>query len=388
MTSEERKQARYERRKKKRERKQLEKMKEIDDFDKIFSFNNIYDSFSECKKGISWKGSVKSYNINRLKYSYKAYTSLKDYSYKFKGFVEFSIYERGKKRNIKSIHISDRVIQKCLCNSIVPALSNSFIYDNGASLKGKGTSKAMDRFKCMLDRHYRKYGNEGYALLIDDSSYFERLMHATIKNKLFETYHDKKIIGLSIMYLNKENELSGRGQGIGLSLGCQPNQIYAVGYQNEIDHFAKEKLKLKAYIRYMDDTVILHRSKNYLKKCLEKIKEMCKEIGIVLNPKKTQIVKIKKGVKFLKTMHYLTETGKIIRKPWKKSVVRMRRKLKKFKNMLEDGQMSFSDIRTSYGSWRGYIKKFNSYRTIRSMDILFNQLFTTDWISKGGISCV
>ena len=358
-------------------------MKEFDDFDNIFSFKNLYESFDECKKGISWKGSVKSYNIKHLKYCYNTYSSLRDLSYKFKGFVEFSIYERGKKREIKSIHISDRVVQKCLCKAIVPSLSSAFIYDNGASLKGKGTSMALDRFRCMLDRHYRKYGNEGYALLIDDSDYFKRLLHSPIKQDLRRFFSDKKMLGLTYMYLRKENDISGRMEDIGLSLGCQPNQIYAVGYQNTIDHYAKEKLGLKNYNRYMDDTAIIHPSKKYLEKCLHDLKNMCEKLGICFNPRKTQIVKLSKGVKFLKTMHYITSTGKIIRKPWKKSVVRMRRKLKKYKNLLKEGKMSFSDIRTSYGSWRGHIKQFNSYRIVQNMDKLFNELFINEWIMKG-----
>lgn len=393
MNSRERREARYRRRKAKRKQKFQERMKGLLRFEDVFSFDRIFESFKTCMKGIKWKGSVKSYNINHLWNAYTAYRTLKDGTYKFKGFVGFTIYERGKRRDINSIHISDRNVQKCLCDSLVPALSASFIYDNGASLKGKGTDMALRRLKCMLERHYRKYGTEGYALVMDASSYFDNILHSEIEKKLRNIYDDRKMLGLATMYLRRENGVKGRTKGKGLSLGCQPNQIYAVGYQNAVDHYAKEALGLKAYIRYMDDTIIIHRSKKYLKECLTKLKAKCEEIGVVLNPKKTQIIRLSRGVKFLKTMHYITGSGKIVRKPWKKSVVRMRRKLKKFSVMLDDGRLTFKEIRTSYESWKGHIKQFNSYHILVNMDKLFNKLFIKDWswqptIIEGGMNCV
>lgn len=383
MNSQERREARYQRRKAKRDLKRNMMLDRLDDFDSVFSFENIYNSFSDCRKGINWKGSVKAYNIRRLKYSWNTYSALQKLSYKFRGFVEFDIYERGKKREIKSIHISDRVVQKCLCNSLVPVLSNGFVYDNAASLKGKGTSMAMRRFRCMLDRHYRKYGNEGYALVIDASAYFDNILHDNVKKTLFKHYTDRRILGLSVMFLRKENDIDGREPGKGLSLGCQPNQIYAVGYQNEIDHYAERSTDAEASIRYMDDAVVLGKTKEQLRRWLDKATEIYSKLGISLNKKKTQIVKISKGVKFLKTMHYLTDTGKIIRKPWKRSITKMRRKLKKMKSMLERGEISFQEIRTSYNSWVGHIKQFNAYRTLRNMNRLFDKLFIDDWSAFG-----
>lgn len=375
MTSKERKEGRYQRRKAKREAKRREFNKQYDDFDKCFSFEEIYNAFDECRKGVNWKRATKAYSINHMKYAWETYESLHNGKYKFKGYTEFEIMERGKKRDIESIHISDRVVQRCLCNSLIPVLSHNLIYDNGASLKGKGITFSLNRFKCMLDRHYRKYGNEGYALIIDASSYFANLRHDIILDMLNQNFTDKRIVAQAKIYLDAENKIQGRSHGIGLGLGSQTNQIYAIAYQNKIDHFAEQSPLVESYIRYMDDAILISDSKEKLVEWLNQAKPIYDELGIKLNQKKTQIVKLSKGVKFLKTMHYLKPNGEIVRTPWKKSVTTMRRKLKAFRRMMDDGVLDYKAINTSYQSWLGHIKKFDAYRTIQNMNKLYNRLF-------------
>lgn len=375
MNSKERKDKRYERRKAKREAKRREFNEPFDDYDKCFDFEQIYDAFKWCRKGVNWKRSTKVYSINHLKYAWETYESLHNGKYKFKGYTEFEITERGKKREIKAVHISDRVAQRCLCNSLIPVLSHNLIYDNGASLKGKGITFSLNRFKCMLDRHYRKYGNEGYALIIDASSYFDSLQHQTILDILDRNFADKRIVNQAKIYLDAEDTIRGRRKGVGLGLGSQTNQIFAIAYQNKIDHFAERSPLIESYIRYMDDAILISDSKDKLVEWLRQARPIYDELGIRLSPKKTQIVKLSKGVKFLKTMHYLKPNGEVVRIPWKRSVSVMRRKLKAFKRMMDEGALEYDAIERSYQSWLGHIKKFDAYHTAQNMDKLFNQLF-------------
>lgn len=84
------------------------------------------------------------------------------------GIFAFDLMERGKLRHIRSVHIAERVVQRCLCdNALVPLFSAAFVYDNAASLKGKGIDFAMDRLTCHLQRYYRKHGTDGWALVFD-----------------------------------------------------------------------------------------------------------------------------------------------------------------------------------------------------------------------------
>jgi hypothetical protein len=126
----------------------------------------------------------------------------------------------------------------------------------------------------------------------------------------------------------------------------------------------------------MDDLYLLHADKACLEQCLKEITEVCNALGIVVNTQKTKIVKLSDGVEFLKGKYILLKTGKILRLPCKDSTRRTRRKLKKFKSLIDTKQMSFDDLRRAYQSWRGnYIRRFNAYYRVHYMDKLYQDLF-------------
>ena len=288
--------------------------------------------------------------------------------YKQRPFVEFDINERGKMRHIRSVYISDRVIQKSLCkNCLVPMLSNSFIYDNGASIKNKGTLFAIDRLTEQLRRHYRKYGREGYIILGDFKSFFDSLNHQLIYENIDKSFDDKRILEL----LKRMIEPFG---DMGLGLGSQVCQILAVGYPNKLDHAITCKYRL-AYGRYMDDFYIICRTKEEAKYILDIVKNICNELKLTLSSSKTLIVKLTHGFIFLKTKFNITSKGKILKRLTRTNIVRMRRKLKRFKNLLDKGILTLDNIKVSYISWKGYALKKDSYITVKNMDNLFKKLF-------------
>jgi retron-type reverse transcriptase len=297
------------------------------------------------------------------------------------GFMEFTLRERGKIRHIKSVHISERVVQKCLCDQVlVPILSNSLVYDNGASVRGKGVHFAIRRFITHMTKFYRKNKtNEGYALQIDFKKYFDNIDHEILFELLNKKIKDQRVRDLTKSFI------SVFGEGKSLGLGSQVSQICAIFYPSQLHHFIKEDLGIEYCDFYMDDFCLLHRSENYLKSCLEKIIEFCKTLKIEVNIKKTKIVKLSHGVEFLKGKYYLQPSGKILRKASRDSTTRMKRKLKKFKNLIDNGKMNMEDLRTSYQSWRGnYKRRFNAYHRVRYMDSLYNRLFIYEHISAQG----
>lgn len=125
----------------------------------------------------------------------------------------------------------------------------------------------------------------------------------------------------------------------------------------------------------MDDGVLVHPSKVYLQYCLQELKRVCTELGIKLNSKKTQIVKLSRGIKFLKVRFVLTATGKVIRKHNKKNNTRMRHKLKYFKSKLDNDEMDLNYIINCFKSWRGSQKRYSAYWATRRMDEYFHSLF-------------
>jgi hypothetical protein len=154
------------------------------------------------------------------------------------------------------------------------------------------------------------------------------------------------------------------------------SQICAIFYPDRLDHYIKEKLRIRYYGRYMDDLYLIHESKERLKECLKTIAELCGKLKITLNAKKTRIAKLSDGVGFLKGKYRLLPSGKVLRLPCKDSATRMKRKLKKFATLLDKKNMTAHDLYTAYQSWRGnYKKRFDAYYRIRYMDRLYYDLF-------------
>jgi hypothetical protein len=121
---------------------------------------------------------------------------------------------------------------------------------------------------------------------------------------------------------------------------------------------------------------LIHADKSYLCYCLAEIEKVCAALRIIINKKKTRIVKLSSGADFLKGKYRLLPSGKVLRLPGKDSTKRMRRKLKKFKSLIMAGKMNFEDLRTAYQSWRGnYMRRFNAHYRIGYLDKLYNELF-------------
>lgn len=369
MTSKERKEGRYQRRVAKRLKKKLDKLRYSNDYDSVFSYENLYKAYKHCRKGVAWKTSVQKYITQAPLEVYKTYLQLRVGRYKSPGFYEFDLYERGKRRHIQSTSIRERVVQNCLCdNCLIPALQPSFIYDNGASMKNKGYTFAINRITEALRKHYRRYGQKGYVLIFDFSKFFDHVSHRLVKMSIAKKITDERLKQISSHFIDAFGD-------IGLGLGSQISQVLALASANRLDHFVKEMCKIKGYARYMDDGYLISPSKDELKRCLKAIKGICDELEIKLNTKKTQIVKLSHGFTWLKVRFFLTKTGKVIRKIYKRSVVKQRQKLKKLRKKLDKGLLDFQDICNSFQSWKAYASNFNAYFTVKNMEALFSQLF-------------
>ena len=369
MTSQERREIRYQRRKQRREEKKFEKHLRCLNFEDVFTYENLYKAYKKCRTNVSWKASTQKYIVNAPLNVYQTYVKLMTDKFKSDGFYEFDLYERGKHRHIKSVTMNERVVQRCLCdNALVPVITRKFIYDNGASLPNKGYHFAVKRLERHLHYHYRKHGNDGYILLFDFSKFFDNVSHELVKKILANEFDDERILKLTYHFIDAFGEK-------GLGLGSQVSQTLALASADKLDHYIKEKLQIKGYGRYMDDGYVIHKDKEYLKKVLNDIRTICDELGIVINEKKTQIVKLSHGFTWLKVRFFILPTGKIVKKIYKKSVTRMRKKLKKFRKHVDNGKMTYIDVYTAFQSWKAYAENFNAYYIIKNMGDLYNELF-------------
>jgi hypothetical protein len=335
---------------------------------KVSNANALLEAYRKSRSGSDWKESVQKYEYDLWPNISTTKRILNSGTYTQKPFVEFTLRERGKVRHIKSIHISDRVIQRSLCDNVLtPATEPYLIYDNGSSQVNKGVSFTRNRLKYHLHKYYRTYGtNEGYVLLVDFKGYFGSIPHDKLKEAYARVVPEKDLQRL-INYLIDIND-GDRGVGI----GSQVSQNAGIFYPTPLDQYFKTVRGEKFYAAYMDDRYILCRTKEHARECLADMRRQAEALGLTINEKKTQIIKLSRGFPFLKVRYVLTETGKVAEYQSRDTFVRERRRLKRYKGI----GMPPERAAMCYRSWRGTVKEYrNNYYRIKRMDELFESLF-------------
>jgi RNA-directed DNA polymerase len=341
------------------------------DFEKVYSFEALYGAYRKARQGKRWKEAAAKFEVNLLEALNLLSEMLRTKTYKLSPYNTFKVYE-PKERVVMSNSYKDKVVQHALCDNVLePVITRSLIYDNYASQKNKGTHFGLDRLREFMRSFYRKNGVGGWVLKCDIAKYFYNIQHDILKQQIRRLLTDANTLWLVDMIID-----STEGN-VGLPIGNQTSQLFALLYLNDMDHYIKEKLGIKYYGRYMDDFYLIHESKEYLQDCRKQIEEIVAALGLSLN-NKSQILPLKNGIDFLGFHTYITDSGKVIRKVRRRSKNNVRRKLKKFKGLVESGKMTQQQVVCSYQSWRGHAEKGNCYHLIRDMDAYYNKLFKED----------
>ena len=298
----------------------------------IFTFENLYDAYKGCRKSKQHKGEVIRFEANLSSNISNLMNDIMSKKYKLGKYKEFLIYE-PKERVIEALPFRDRVVIKCFCDvALRDKIDRKLIYDNAACRKEKGTTFAIKRLENFLRNEYRKeQNNKIFFLKCYIRKYFQSIDHEVLLNLL------KKINFSSdeMWMIEKLVKEQPNNADVGLPLGNQSSQWFALLYLNVIDRYVKEDLRVKGYIRYMDDMILVHRDKSYLQYSLSKIKEKCEhELKLSLN-QKTQIGIVKNGIDFLGYRHILNEDGSITRKLRVSSKQRLKKHLKTLHKLRE-----------------------------------------------------
>lgn len=340
------------------------------DIENVIGFEALLTTMYACRKNVMWKNSVKHYVLNGIEETLKLEAQLKSNTYKARKPSTFTI-THPKKREILSVPFRDRVYQRSLNdNAIYPQMVKSFIYDNGACQKHKGTDFSRGRLKCFMQRFFRKHKLNGYVLQCDIQGYYPNMRH-DITKETFKKHLDNAIYQMTKKVLDEQYV-----GDIGYNPGSQMVQIAGISMLNGLDHFIKEVLGIKYYIRYMDDFILIHNDKEYLAYCKGKIQEYVKNIGFELHPNKTRIYPISKGINFLGFTFSLTESNKVLMLINRQNVKHEKRKLRKLVNLANKGILSKSKVDQCYLCWRNHISKGNSYLLLQSMDKYYKNLWS------------
>lgn len=329
------------------------------EYEKICDFQNLYQAHIRSRKGKRKKAEVIRFEMNLAENLTRLSEQLKNHTYQMKGYYHFTLYE-PKKRDVYAAYYQDRVILHCICDEVIqPILGPRLIYDNAACQVGKGTHFAIHRFSYFLQEHFKKYGKQGYILKCDIRKYFQSIDQTILKEKLSKVIKDREVRQLLFHYIDSY-QIEGQ-LGKGLPLGNQTSQWFALYYLDSLDRFIKETLRIKYYIRYMDDFLLVHSDKQCLVECLIKIRQFLSEtLALELNAK-TRIDAITRGVEFLGWKFFITDTGKIIRKVKYQSKIRFKRRIKKLKQEYDKEQIKKEEVKAIFASYRGHLSYGNTY---------------------------
>ena len=349
----------------------------------IVNIPNISWSIDKCRTGVNWKDSTIEFALHKAEHLNDIMKSFYTDKLYLSDYYHTEIMERGKLRLICSLTFRDRVITKCINQKFVlPAFVNTLVFDNAASLKGKGIVFAANRLYYHMECMSRKY-EYFYILKTDISSYFDNISHVYIYNLITKHSSDERLLKFFKLYFKKAyyDPYIHNGEQVpyGVGLGSEVSQSIGIICLNELDHIAEEKFRLKM-VRYMDDTVYLSESKEKLINFLEYSRGIISKMGLRYNEYKTGITDCYQGVTFLKLHYKLSKEVKnyVYAVPLKKGIKKARKKLFKMHELLINGEIDFGTVRCSYNSYRGHISKSNSNMLVNIFDQLFEELFIND----------
>lgn len=219
----------------------------------VLRFDNLCHAFLKTARGKQEKASVIQFRENLEERLEEIKTQLSEGSFKFDHYHFFTIYD-PKKRLICAAPFPTRVVFHALMNVCEPVLERWQIHDSYACRKGKGTYKALERTKYYAGK-YR------WFIKLDVRKFFDSINHDVLKQSLSLLFKDPLLLRIFCDIIDSHSSLPGKG----LPMGNLTSQHFANHYMALADHYAKERLGVKAMVRYMDDVLFFHDDKDTLK---------------------------------------------------------------------------------------------------------------------------
>ncbi len=354
----------------------------------MFSFQNIYKAYKDCIKHKRNTLNALNFEVNLIDNLLTIEDELKSKNYHIGTSICF-LASSPKLREIFAASFKDRVVHHILVNQIESFYEKKFLFDVYNNRKGKGIHGAIKRSKSFMN----SVGKEGYYLQLDIKGFFYNIDKNILFKQLFKDIdkndikNKKEILWLSnkIIYHDPTRNYNFKGniknlknlpkhktlfkipKQKGLPIGNLTSQFFANVYLNKFDHFIKRDLKIKHYIRYVDDFVLFHKDKN---KLIEVKKQIEKYLYENLDLKLRDDFKLKKvnqGLDFLGYIirpNYILVRNRVINNfKYKKA-----KYLDKYENL--KGDMNLEEIKqflSVQSSFTGHFSHANSYNLIKKV---------------------
>jgi len=266
-------------------------------FNDIINLENLLLAWQEFRRGKRNKKDVQEFSLHIMDNIISLHNDLASGNYRHGGYHSFNISD-PKPRNIHKASVRDRLVHHAIYRILYPFFDRIFIADSYSCRNGKGTHKALARFKKFAFESSQNNTRTCWILKGDIRKFFASINHLALKNILKGYISDNEILGLLDEVIDSFN--SGKNGQIGLPLGNLTSQLLVNIYMNEFDQFVKHKLKAKYYIRYADDFVILSDNKKLLEKQIRRISDfLLDNLKLQLHPDKVYIKTLNSGIDFL-----------------------------------------------------------------------------------------
>lgn len=359
MTSEERRKARYYRRRARRKAHLRARNRKVGTLEQAFSYHDMFFYGRKCCNGVRWKQSTQNFELHLFSGTAKRRRRLLTGKWKPGRCVHFTLKERGKVRPIDAPHIADRQIHKVLSKKVLePLYGPSMIYDNSASQKGKGLHFAFRRLENDLRWHYRHYGRQGGVCLLDLKGFFPNANRQILLERHRQLILEPRIRAVAdVVVTNAPSVYPGRG----MPLGVEPSQQEMVAMPSSIDNWIKCQRGVHIMGHYMDDYYIVLPDIEQLKAVGREIIRRFEAQGIPVNRKKCKIVPLTKPFRFCKAKFTLHENGKVTVNGNRDSAKRVRVKLRFFKREVEAGRRTMEEAPDFIQGQFAYYKNYDDH---------------------------
>lgn len=309
----------------------------------------LFKAYQKFIKGKSRKADVQRFMLNCEENLTDLFKDIIFGSYHHGKYERFRIFD-PKLREIDKAPVRDRIVHQLVYDYLVKVFDRTFYFHSFAARKEKGSHQAIKAFRKMFLRASKNFRNPIFVLKCDIEKFF-----ASIDKEILFLLIIRKIKDEQYIFFIKQIIKSFHR---GIPLGNLTSQIFANIYLNELDRFVKHHLKIKYYLRYMDDFIILGENGDELLQIVEKINYFLKiELKINLHPRKIVVRKLVQGVDFLG--YVIFPHHAILRTKTQK---RLLRRIEERQKDCQSGKISFAKLAQTINSYFGILKHCSSFK--------------------------
>ena len=255
-------------------------------FEIIFSRENLYQAYIDARKGKRKKQACFNFETSLGSNLESLYVEIHSGGYQPIPYKKFIVYE-PKERIIYAPAFRDTVVQHAIYRVVYPIFDKTFIDQSFACRKGKGTHLCSQQ----TQKYMRSCRDDEYTLKLDIRKFFYSINRAILRKLIEKEIKDQRLVDIMMLFAEMDAL-------IGIPIGNLLSQLYALIFMNPVDHFIKRILKIKKYVRYVDDFILIGLTRDQCLKYRERIIEFIdKELKLRLS--KSTIQKVKKGLNFV-----------------------------------------------------------------------------------------